>query len=355
MELKRKNVMVVEDDPIIRNNLLEFFRLHDMVATGYKNGLDALTDFSKCNPDLIICDVMMPEMDGLTFLRELNKKHPLHKAIFIFLTAKNSIEDLRLGMNLGADDYITKPFDLKELLNVIKRRFEKQQQRNAGIEKTIQDIKNKLHPTPYQEFNNCLTGIISTSHLLLDEQFKALDLETRMFLEIINTNGVRLHKALNNYLFYQQILKNGLEAMPLITSIDELSKSAKDIAKQRNRIKDLNLTLIGNQLFIDQYHVSKIIEELVDNACKFSASGSMINLKLSTFADKLKIELHYEGGNFTKYQFKQVEAFKQFSSQKNNEGLGLGLYLCLKLTEALKGEFNFEHQENGLISYTLMF
>lgn len=355
MNLAKKTVMVVEDDPIIRNNLMEFFRLHEMAATGYKNGLEALNSFKKVDPDLVICDIMMPEMDGISLLKELNKKHPSHKSIFIFLTAKNNIEDVRTGMNLGADDYITKPFDLKELIAIIKRRFEKQQQRIAGIEKTLTQVKNKLHPTPYQEFNNCLNGIIATSHLLLDVQFKNLDLETKMYLEIINTNGLKLHKAINNYLFYHVIQKNGVEMFQTETTIDELSMAAIDICKQRNRFKDLNMQLIGNQLFVDKHLLSKIIEELLDNACKFSPSGSMINFKLSTFADRLKIDLHYEGGDFSSSMFNKVDAFKQFNSAKNGEGLGLGLYLCNEITKKLNGELKFEQQNSGIISYKLMF
>lgn len=123
----KKKILIIEDNADIRENIAEILELADysvLEADNGKTGVDvAIADL----PDLIICDIMMPELDGYGVLYLLNK-HPETAAIpLIFLTAKAEMVDLRKGMDLGADDYLTKPFHNTELLNAIESRLKKKE------------------------------------------------------------------------------------------------------------------------------------------------------------------------------------------------------------------------------------
>lgn len=123
----RSKILIIEDDKIVRENTAEILTLSGYEvesAEDGKSGIKKVTDF---NPDLIICDIMMPELDGYGVLYVLSKNPKTASIPFIFLTAKIEKEDLRKGMNLGADDYLTKPFDDMELLNAIEGRIKKYQ------------------------------------------------------------------------------------------------------------------------------------------------------------------------------------------------------------------------------------
>src|SRR5512134_2324814 len=102
-------ILVIEDEAEMRRNLLTILRLEKFHALGAENGRQGLELAKREKPDLILCDVMMPLLDGHGVLRELRKDPETEATPFIFLTARGEKVDLRTGMNLGADDYLTKP------------------------------------------------------------------------------------------------------------------------------------------------------------------------------------------------------------------------------------------------------
>jgi DNA-binding NarL/FixJ family response regulator len=120
-----KTVLVIEDHPDMRRNLATILEMENFVVVTAEDGRKGVEQAHRCRPDIILCDVMMPELDGYGVLAEL-RKHPAAAAIpFIFLTAKGERRDIRAGMNLGADDYLTKPVTASELLAAIDARLER--------------------------------------------------------------------------------------------------------------------------------------------------------------------------------------------------------------------------------------
>jgi DNA-binding NarL/FixJ family response regulator len=126
-----KKILVIEDEPEMRRNLVTILRLEKFQPIEAANGKLGLASARSQPPDLILCDVMMPEMDGHAVLQELRNDPATMNIPFIFLTAKGEKVDFRAGMNLGADDYLTKPVAKADLLNAIRvrlRRYEQQEQ-----------------------------------------------------------------------------------------------------------------------------------------------------------------------------------------------------------------------------------
>lgn len=120
-----KKILIIEDNPDVRDNLAEILSLSNYEALTAENGKAGVEMALTHHPDLILCDVMMPELDGFGVLHILAKKPETARIPFIFLTAKTEKSDIRKGMNLGADDYISKPFDDVELLEAIETRLRK--------------------------------------------------------------------------------------------------------------------------------------------------------------------------------------------------------------------------------------
>lgn len=118
-------ILLIEDNPEIRENTAEILELANYHVVTADNGKAGIEKAQEQKPDLIICDIMMPVLDGYGVLHLLNKSDDLRDVPFVFLTAKTERQDFRKGMEMGADDYITKPFTEIELLNAIELRLKK--------------------------------------------------------------------------------------------------------------------------------------------------------------------------------------------------------------------------------------
>ncbi|MEP0984321.1 response regulator [Ekhidna sp.] len=123
--MSKHRILVIEDQEDVRENISELLELSNYDVSNASNGKDGVKKALSSPPDLILCDIMMPEMDGYEVLYLLSKNPETASLPFIFLTAKAEKSDFRKGMNMGADDYITKPFEEMELLGAIERRLKK--------------------------------------------------------------------------------------------------------------------------------------------------------------------------------------------------------------------------------------
>lgn len=121
-------ILIIEDEPEMRRNLLTILKMEKFNATGAENGKVGIDLAKREKPDLILCDVMMPEMDGYDVLQALRQDPVTVTTPFIFLTAKGEKPDVRAGMNLGADDYLTKPVAKADLLGAIAARLQRRDQ-----------------------------------------------------------------------------------------------------------------------------------------------------------------------------------------------------------------------------------
>ncbi len=134
-------ILVIEDNLEVRENLCEILELANYEVISASNGFDGVNQTKEHLPDLILCDVMMPELDGFGVLKILNGDAKTFDIPFIFLTAKTAHEDFRKGMGLGADDYLTKPFDDIDLLNAIEMRLKKHKRSSDSGVKSVDEVR----------------------------------------------------------------------------------------------------------------------------------------------------------------------------------------------------------------------
>ncbi len=150
-----KKILLIEDDQVLRENTAELLELSNFKVITASNGIEGIDLANSQHPDVIVCDIMMPKMDGYSVLEHLSEDRKTKYIPFIFLSAKTERQDVRKGMNLGADDYITKPFTEDELISAIESRIAKasilkerrhqanpiEAQTNDEL-KTLNDLKN---------------------------------------------------------------------------------------------------------------------------------------------------------------------------------------------------------------------
>lgn len=143
-----KRILIIDDHDQIRENIAEILSLGGYETLTAENGRKGVELALEQHPDLVVCDIMMPELDGFGVLHLLRKNASTEHTPFIFLTAKVERTDFRKGMEMGADDFITKPFDDIELLNAIEIRLKKQEilaQKYASDEKGMQELMKDLN------------------------------------------------------------------------------------------------------------------------------------------------------------------------------------------------------------------
>lgn len=138
----KTKILIIEDNNDIRESTAEILELTGYEVLQATNGRQGVEMAQQFKPDLILCDIMMPELDGYGVLYMLNKNPETASTPFIFLTAKAERVDLRKGMEMGADDYLTKPFDDLELLNAIESRLNKKEKQQAFYNKSLSNLEN---------------------------------------------------------------------------------------------------------------------------------------------------------------------------------------------------------------------
>ncbi|GMN11731.1 response regulator [Croceitalea sp. MTPC9] len=135
-----KKILVIEDDGDVRENTAEILRLSNYKVETAQDGNKGIEKTAQFHPDLIICDIMMPGLNGYSVLQRLNEDSATASIPFIFLTAKTSRSDMRIGMNLGADDYLTKPFEEEELMAAVSCRLRKNDFLKKEIAKNLEEL-----------------------------------------------------------------------------------------------------------------------------------------------------------------------------------------------------------------------
>lgn len=137
-------VLVIEDEKLALKNLFKILSAEGFEVIGAENGMQGIELAIKEEPNLIICDIMMPDLDGYQVLTSLREEPNTSLIPFIFLTAKNERADIRQGMNLGADDYLMKPFEVDELLEAIAARFKRQALLEQHLHLLIEEKQQQL-------------------------------------------------------------------------------------------------------------------------------------------------------------------------------------------------------------------
>lgn len=360
-----KKILVIEDEKNIRNRIVDTLELAEepyeiFTAQHGREGLDiALREI----PDLIISDVMMPEMDGYAVLKALRAEETTATIPFIFLSAKADVAHIREGMNLGADDYLPKPFSIDELLSVVATRLQRQATQERRSQQELEIMRLRIANSLPHEFRTPLSGLIGFTEML--RGYKNLDDESiMMMLDQIRTNTERLQRLVENFLLFSHIEVATLRQKTLLVfpnivenfTADLLEERVLAIATNHQRTSDIQTHLVGGTLPIATMHLRKIVEELTDNACKFSAPGTPVTITSSNGASGYTLCIADIGRGMTKESIALIDAYIQFDRDVyEQQGIGLGLALVKRIVSAYNGTLDIQSEIGKGTTITVTF
>ncbi|PZV21566.1 MAG: hybrid sensor histidine kinase/response regulator [Snowella sp.] len=351
------SILIVDDEP---NNF-------DVIETllsvqGYQlyyasNGQEALSILDTVNPDLILLDVMMPGLNGIDVCKKIKADLQWKIVPIIMVTALSSKEDLALCLEAGADDFISKPVNRLELCARVKSMLRiKQQhdtiqhfsdlQRNTinVLGRNLQELTGNLVLSLSQELNTPVNGISSIIELL-KVNIKNMDtVEVQLLLDLADQSAHRLEDVTNRFLLYLELELASLQ--PQSKPIEEtylpvatIQARLKSQAAKVNRKDDLVFDLQEIGVRLSKRYFLVILQELVDNALKFSQTGTKITIQSQVINGMLEISVHDQGRGMTKQQIAKVGAFMQFERPNQEQsGTGLGLAIIKKIVEGAKGK-----------------
>lgn len=347
-------LLIIEDDKIIRESIVELLQLEDFEVVSANNGLEALEVLKKENPDLIISDIAMPLMNGYEFLENLRRLENYSDLPVILLTAKTDDRDRRLGMQLGADDYISKPFSRDDLLNSINYRLNKAKIISNITNNKITDVKIKLANLIPHELRTPLNGIISTSLYLT--QNEDLDKEERReFNQLVYNSALRLNRLVTNYLIYVEteiLKKENIKNIIDNNSVTESPKSIIDkLIKQKaldyNREKDLSHYSLNSKIKFDQEYFTKICDELFDNCFKFSEYGLDVKVTAKIVDSKYRLTVKNEVRTLTSISVEQISGYNQTNRNFfEQQGSGMGLIIVKNLMNIFNSRFEINSNDS---------
>lgn len=349
-------ILVIEDERLIRETIVGMLELADMETISAENGVVGIDLARQHLPDLIISDITMPDMDGYGVLQALHSHAETAVIPFVFLTALADKSAVRTGMELGADDYLTKPFTAEELLAAVSSRLARQAATLKHHQKKLDEFRGSLVHTLPHELRTPLGAIMGYSDLILTPGANLETSEIMDMVEGIRRAGQRLYHITENFLLRVQVelMKPYPERLELLRQSCTLepgaliAEHAHQKAEQYNRESDLNLDLADDvAVGISEGSLKKIAEELVDNAFKFSKAGTPVRVSATTTANEYVLCINDTGRGMTPQQIAEIGAFSQFErSLYEQQGVGLGLTLSEGLAELYGGTLTLESALN---------
>lgn len=348
-----KKILVIEDDLNVRSIILDILEAEEFLGVGAENGETGVKLAQEILPDLIICDVMMPELDGYQVLGELRACQTTATIPFIFLTAKSTPADLRQGMNLGADDYLTKPFTHQDLLAAIRSRIQKHETFEQKTQKQLDELRNNITLSLPHELRTPLNGIIGTTQLLMSDFEEMSPDEIQEMLENISISATRLYRLICNFLLYAdlELLNRDPQRLKYFPkgSISDPEILIKNVIENKRKESsyinhEFYFEIEKLALSIPEEIFQKITEELIDNAIKFSKIHDLISVKgYKTKMNCYCLEFINSGRGMTAEQIARIGAYQQFERHiYEQQGSGLGLILVRRLVQFYQGDMEIQ-------------
>lgn len=345
-------ILVIEDDHNSRGAIIECLQLEGYETISAKDGLAGLQLAQKELPDLIICDIMMPKLDGYQLLQSLRKSPVAGSIPFIFLTAKSAKKSIRQGMELGADDYLTKPYSPNELINTVETQLKKQSTRMKQMDALCKNITMAL---PH-ELRTPLTTLFAVGQILSDEGNEEMG-------EIILKSSERLEQLVEEYLTYAELIttnKKDIEDL-LTESLASPNEIIMAIAYEKamlvGRESDVTFSLEGQgRIWVTVDCLNAIVSHLVGNAFKFSEVTTPVSISTRTDGNQFILEISDHGWGMTSEQINGIGAYIQFDRHYHEQqGLGLGLAIVQRLAELYGLQLEIESIPNQQTTVKVVF
>lgn len=341
--MTKYNILLVEDDEALLRGVTDLLQMSGYDVYSAADGVAALRLLEKLStlPDLIISDIAMPYMNGYEFLNTVKMRPEWVSIPFIFLTAKTEKEDIRTGKLHGVDDYVTKPFDLPDLLVAVQATLNRHKQLNALQEQEMENLRQQILRILNHEFRTPLTYIVAYADLMANSPTFEHSQELRQYISGILVGSDRLSHLIQSLLTLAE-LESGtgrriFERRKVLIKdmgslVGEVTSQLQDKASSRN----LKLQVLSGSSLPpvtgDPEYLKVALEHLIENAIKFSPEDdkASVSIALEVHDNNMVIVVCDEGEGIPhKGREHLFEPFYQYDrDRREQQGVGAGLAIA---------------------------
>lgn len=348
-------ILIVDDDTQLRSTIQMVLKLKGYEVIDADNGATALKLARAALPDLIISDINMPQADGFTALADLRRDPHTAAIPLILMTGESDAAGMRKGMELGADDFLAKPFAMNALLKAVEARLKKQEVVKQTAEKKLAELRANLSLMLPHELNTPLVGILGYGEIISSCADSLQPAELAEMGKNILESGQRLQRLIQNFLIYSQLEllhADEREVAAMRTKrVDDVQEPlilvARTKAQAANRLNDLRADVCHGPVACAEDLLNKIVEEILGNAFKFSKPGTVVRFQAVPEGKLLKLIVADQGRGMRPEHIQGIAAYVQFDRrQHEQQGSGLGLVIAKRLIELHGGTLTLESTEN---------
>jgi two-component system sensor histidine kinase/response regulator len=354
----KPSILIVDDIPSNIQIIGKILQEYDYAIEFATNGNDALDWLETKRFDLVLLDIMMPGMDGFEVCKRITESNLDHKPAIIFITAKTDMESIVKGLELGAVDYVVKPFQKKELLaririhlTILQQKYELQQ---ANI------FKSKLLSIIGHDLRDPIGSLKSYVDIYL-ELHPDLDNNIKGFMHEVSGISENAYILLENLLSWAKSQAGIIACKPVVTDFKNIVTDSVSLLSNLASKKNIRLSIQvpeNSMVYCDPELISAVIRNLISNAIKFSYKNGMVNIKAAKELDSdgniLVITVEDNGVGIKKENLQLLFGsdihFTTFGTG-NEKGSGLGLKICKEFVEINGGEIWVESTENKGTSF----
>jgi signal transduction histidine kinase len=349
MPTKEKSVVLAVDDTEQNLSVLgNILSDNNYLVSFATSGMEAFETLQELTPDLILLDVMMPEMDGYEVCKRIKENEKLKGIPVIFLTAKIGTEDIVKGFQLGASDYITKPFKKEELLARVKTHIDLRKALKTSQE--LLRMRDKIFSIIAHDLRSPIATFMSVMNFITDHNKSISSDKIQKYLEELKHISKNAYNLLENLLNWarsqQKMVKFEFSINKVKNLVDEsIALLGQMVSKKFITISneiDENVTA-----YFDKNTISTVFRNLISNSLKFANSHGEVKVTCKKVNDFLQISVIDNGIGITPENasklFKEDQIFSTYGTQKE-KGTGLGLLLCKDFIEANGGKIWYENE-----------
>jgi two-component system, sensor histidine kinase and response regulator len=339
-------ILVIEDEPMVRSNLVELLEAEQFVAYSAIDGFDGIRVAQEQLPDLILCDVMMPELDGYDVLQMLRKDPETATIPFIFLTAKAALKEVRQGMNLGADDYLTKPFGRNDLLQAISTRLSKRDAYIQTIEKQFNGLQEKFSFARPDKLFHALEEITQTVDLFIRDADTITPADITHLGQDVRTKSQNLQRSIQNLLLYLQLeliardakMQDDLRSARTLRPADFVVMFSQQKSKQYQRSRDVQLQVKNKSVQIATDDLKKVLDEGLEFSFAHALPDTTIKIDTILQSTDFVINFQFTLASLTSDLIDQIDRTQNLPRSVYEElDPGLGLLLIQRIATLYGG------------------
>ncbi len=346
--MSRATILVVEDDRNLMQGIREILELQEYRVLTANNGLDGLEIMQshKTPPDLIVSDIMMPGMNGYEFFEAVRNEVRWTAIPFIFLTAKGEKSDVRAGKSMGADDYVTKPFDAEDLLVAVDAKLRRRKELDLISNSHITDVKRSILTILNHEFRTPLTYVVAYADMLNRDADDLTHEEIKSFLRGVNSGADRLRRLVDNFILLVELetgeaqrtftwRKHRLADVGSVIS-QAVALAASSAADRGIRVQVEPLPRRVPPIMADNEYLAAALYRVIDNAIKFTDKPDRpVTITVSVQNRMVCISVKDQGRGIPPDEITSVfEMFYQIDRDTyEDQGAGAGLPIVKRIVE----------------------